>query len=611
MYVRDLNGAEYAVMATTLDDITLNGDHIIDIELEYNKPNSIFMDEIDKLWEFIDNEGTEFKILNMQKKGVGEWQRIVLKAIPLFFDYLNTDRIYEEYNGSMTFRRSVEVIFEGTPYNFVIGGTFSAIDWENFGGGETKLKSLERLLKRSGAEIKIVGNNVHFRNLIGEDTNIMYAHRLNASDIVLNVDATEYFTYARGFGDYSDEDGVENAKLIREYTSPLASVLGKRHAPPIKDGRIKNVSTMDENLKTLVDDSLKISVEANMHMLKKQGYSEYIPEIGDRVFVTDPRIQLDEEVRVINLKIKRDWRGRILDFEATLGTHSIVKRHQSNLSSAIDQITNLLEGKTKLPFSVLDNAVIHATKALQNAESELIFPETGGILAVDKTNPNLVTIYNSAGIGVSKDGGKTFKNAITGEGIVAEAIIAGVVEGLIINGGEINGGKFTTVGGNNRIEVSRGIIDIYNGTSLSSRLSGSGHHFYKGATYGGYIGVIPRLTQQSKIGLSFNLANGMDFMAWTHDENGDGVYNDKLIWAKDNSITGRNKGFNFLDDVTAQNIDARVIQADDVRAGSKARISSSLNGSRLYASDNVWLYVNESGEVGINFGGRAYSIYKV
>ena len=233
-------------------------------------------------------------------------------------------------------------------------------------------------------------------------------------------------------------------------------------------------------------------------------------------------------------------------------------------------MTNLLEGKTKLPFSVLDNAVIHATKALKNAESELIFPETGGILAVDKSNPNLVTLYNSAGIGVSKDGGKTFKNAITGEGIVAEATIAGVVEGLIINGGEINGGKFSTTGGSSRIEARNGVIEIYDGTSLSSRLSGSGHHFYKGATYGGYIGVIPRLTQQSKIGLSFNLANGMDFMAWAHDENGDGVYNDKLIWAKDNSITGRNKGFNFLDDITTQNINARIIQANDVRAGSRA-----------------------------------------
>ena len=71
------------------------------------------------------------------------------------------------------------------------------------------------------------------------------------------------YTPMRGYGDYEDEDTsikvvdttdtdkpvIERAKLKREYTSPLVKILGKLHAPPIMDGRIKLKDTMDKNLK--------------------------------------------------------------------------------------------------------------------------------------------------------------------------------------------------------------------------------------------------------------------------------------------------------------------------------------------------------------------------
>src|SRR5690606_17424220 len=126
-------------------------------------------------------------------------------------------------------------------------------------------------------------------------------HRLNASDVILEHDANEFYTYAIGYGDYGGnssfdetplpgevpggEFGVEinvavdedwrNAKLVREYTSPLAKIpgIGIRHAPPIKNGNIKLKDTMDEQLKTLVDESLKIFVSATIHDLRKQGYA--------------------------------------------------------------------------------------------------------------------------------------------------------------------------------------------------------------------------------------------------------------------------------------------------------------------------------------------------
>ena len=80
-----------------------------------------------------------------------------------------------------------------------------------------------------------------------------------------------------------------------------------------------------------------------------------------------------------------------------------------------------------------------------NAQTELKFTKNG-ILAIEKDNSNRLVILNSAGLGVSTDGGKTFGSAITAEGVNASAIHTGIlkainIEGVTINGSEIYGGK--------------------------------------------------------------------------------------------------------------------------------------------------------------------------
>src|SRR5699024_7532060 len=141
-------------------------------------------------------------------------------------------------------------------YNFVLNGTFTAVQWQGFGEGDTRLEMFKNALNRYKAEFRIVGNTIYIENLIGRDTEFMYRHRLNASNIVLENDASEFYTFARGYGDYGDGEGGEDwqdANLIREYTSPLADIpgIGVRHAPPIKNGNITDTATMDEQLKAL------------------------------------------------------------------------------------------------------------------------------------------------------------------------------------------------------------------------------------------------------------------------------------------------------------------------------------------------------------------------
>src|SRR5690606_4134732 len=402
----------------------LNGNVTLSFVVLPTKTNSLFIDKITEMWTVVDHDGIEYKIIYCKKQGVGNRLRVNVKAIPLFFDKFDSDRIYDEYNEHMTAHRCFSLIFEGTGFNFILVDSFQAIQWEGYGGGETRLKCFKDALSRYGAEFRLVGNTVYLEKQIGRDTNFMYRHKLNASNIVKEIDASALYTYAKGYGDYedgekSDGGGWQNAKLVREYTSPFAQILGIRHAPPIKDGRIKDPETMDKKLKELVDNSLKISVSADIHDLRKQGYPLAQPELGDRVFLIDERIGLNTEVRVIEMSVTKNWKGEVIDLKLTFGSPGLLRRYQSNLRTATSQSNDLMEGRSKLPVSVLDEAVQIATRALQRAQTELIFEN--GIIARDKSDPNRLVLFNSEGIGISDDGGATFREAITADGFVLTA----------------------------------------------------------------------------------------------------------------------------------------------------------------------------------------------
>ena len=500
MYVKDLSGNEYACQATITNDYELNGNRELSATIIPSKVNRLFIDDIAEMWEITDFDDVTHKIVYAKKKGEGKLLSVEIKAIPIFFDTFDTQRVYEEYNEHMTAQRCFSLIFEGSGYNFLlVGGTFEAVEWQGLGGGETRLEMFKRALNRYKAEFRIVGNTIYIEHLIGRDTQFQYRYRLNASNIVQENDATAMWTYAKGYGDYEDGDegGWENARLIREYTSPLAEIIGIRHAPPIKDGRVKIASAMDEQLKTLVDDSLKISVTADIHDLRRQGYPLAQPELGDRVFLIDERIGLDEEVRVVDMQITRNWRGEVIDLKLTFGSESITKRYQSNLQMAIKDIQDVMSGNKKIPYSVLDNAVLRATEALRAAETELKFTNSG-ILAIDKNNPNLVTIFNSAGLGVSRDGGATFENAITGDGINASVVTAGILHGITI----------IQESGNHKLELSNGEIFSYYQNELAMKFGQYSMEFYNKAN--DMIGRIIPVTSvdgNNRRGLGFIVEN--------------------------------------------------------------------------------------------------------
>lgn len=438
--IRDHKNNEYPLLAVKTVNEELNGNHDIELKVPQQRNDSIDLKEIDKLWE-INYKTVDYKIMYIKQITKGDSFYLDIRATPLFYWDFDKQIVHENKDGHYTGKNAFDVVFKDSGYQYVLVDFVEAIQIEGFGKGETRLEMFKRLIERFGLEFYIVGKTVYLKKLIGNDTNFQYRYKLNASNVSKSIDASNYFTHIKGFGNFEDgsEDYLKDAKLKREYTSPLASVLGIYEGKPVVDGRIKDTATMDMNMKKAVEESLEISIEGNLHDVRSI-YAEAVPTIGDRVFLIDDRIGLEQEIRIHTLKRTYDVHDKLIDCEVTFGSQNIRDRHKSNLNSAAKDFTALMKGAIKLPTWSLDEIARGMITKIHASENELRYGDFG-IQAIDKNNPNNVFGLNSQGWYISTDGGRTARTIATAEGIVADAITTGTLRAITVDGVEIYGGK--------------------------------------------------------------------------------------------------------------------------------------------------------------------------
>ena len=351
-----------------------------------------------------------------------------VRATPLFFWEFSKSIIHENHDGHYTANEAFRKVFENTGYNFVLVDFSPSLEWEGFGKGTDRLDMFKRLLDRYNYEFEIIGKTVYMRHLIGNDTNFEYRYKLNASNISNTTDASGYFTHIKGFGNFEEgeEDYFKNAKLKREFTHPLANVVGKWEGPPIIDGRVKQTSTLDEAMAQAVEDSLSITIEGTLHDVRAMGYDIAVPIKGDRVWLSDERINLDQEIRLHKIVTTYDIKGNIIACDVTFGSQSVRDRHKASINSLSKRFSDLLTGKLKLPIISLEQIGMDMINAIHAASSEIVFGDFG-MQAISKTNPNHVFGVNSEGWYISQDGGRTPRTIATAQGIYADALFAGTL----------------------------------------------------------------------------------------------------------------------------------------------------------------------------------------
>ena len=426
LIARDYQNNEYPLLATKVHTSELNGQDDLELRIPQQKNNNLDLLTIDKLWEF-DYNNITYKAVNVKRQTRGNSFNLNVRAMPLFYWEFSKSIIHENHDGSHTANSAFRTVFDGTGFNFVLVDFSPSVEIEGFGKGSNRLELFKRLLDRYNYEFIIQGRTVYMHHRIGNDTNFIYKYKLNASNVSSTTDATDYFTHIKGFGNFEDgeEDYFNNAKLKREYTHPLASVVGKWEGSPIVDGRITQTSTLDEAMAKAVEESLAVTIEGTLHDVRKI-YDIAVPVKGDRVWLHDERINLEEEIRLHKIVTTYDEKDNIIACDVTFGSQSIGERHKANINSLSKNFRDLLTGKLKLPIISLEQIGMDMINAIHAASSEIIFGDFG-MMAISKTNPNHVFGVNSEGWYISQDGGRTPKTIATAQGIYADALFAGTL----------------------------------------------------------------------------------------------------------------------------------------------------------------------------------------
>lgn len=437
----DLNGKHYPVEGTTTLEEQLSSDEKLTVRIPYSENNSKFIDQVSSKWRIKGVKGyddnTEYIVDIISRSTVGKKPKLELKCTLYGIELMRNKRYYDYHDTGYSLSGVMNAVFKDIPLTYRIVDDYDYnIEMESFGDGQSVLEIFSTAIELWEMEFVINGNVVEIYKHVVRRPNYILHDNINAKNVNLEEDGTNFWTYVRAYGDINEGEPLNTAGVSTSYTHPLANVamIGKKEAPPIKLINNDNTSPyadvikgqLEQMAKDLIDNSLKITVTADFIALKD--YPEAFPRIADEITFRATNINYEVIVRLIGITTERTNKGEILKQTVTFGDQPIVKRHVSNINFAAQFISDLHANKVKISNTMLDSAIQVATQMLLNARTELKFTEASGIWAVNKQNPQEVVVYNSAGLGISDDGGTTFRNAITGAGIVADAITSGTLD---------------------------------------------------------------------------------------------------------------------------------------------------------------------------------------
>lgn len=344
--VRSLQGRGFPLATQTTVSQKVSQEGTLEFDIVENPANYDLLNAITKMWTVTRVGGAddlrEYRIVMLDKSSVGQVQTLHVKAKEREIDDLNRDRIYETYSGSFTGKKYFDMVFNKSGYKYKLKDKVNASSFENLGAGDTRLELFKKGLERYTLEYTYDEKTKTFtlETSVGNQAKYFIDSRVNANNIKIEEDATEAFTFVRGYGDYTDEGGYSTAGLIMEYTHPLAEVIGKRHAPPVMDGRVKKQKVMDAMLKAKIGESIKTSLSLDFVTLPNH-YKAAQPKPGDIVRVRDNLTSLNDDARIVEVTTVRDQFGKIKKQDVVFGDFRMRQKYMHNLNNAAKYVGGL------------------------------------------------------------------------------------------------------------------------------------------------------------------------------------------------------------------------------------------------------------------------------
>lgn len=462
LFLLDLKGKEYPAIAEVNRKKRVNGQREISLSFLYDQINQDFLHDIEFGWKVL-FKGEWYTITGPTYSLDGDVFSVGVDAVLSFFVDMNGHYLQDEVEDkSQTPAAYFRELFEDTGYSYVLVDNLLA-NTLNYQANESKTERFLYGIDRFEGEYKIQGKVAYVHGLVGSDKDVILHEDLNIQDVSIEVDASGFHTWAKGYGD--KDEGAEDAdyELEVEYVSPLVSIYGYIEGPAIRDGSYKHKDALTEAVKKQVENSVKISTTITAVDLTNNGYPEMQFEEGDRVWLYVTDLKQNQQVRVVEIDETFDWEGNIINAQYVLGNEGIAARYKTQQYNTISDFRDIQSGRKTLEFNWLPEAIRRASDIINgNIDSHFSY-RAGEIIGINRSNPNGYMRFNTDGIGFSRDGGKTYNSAMTYEGIVADAITAGILRGIVIEGVDIFGGYIQSLNNDNTFwDLGTGLFRMQN-----------------------------------------------------------------------------------------------------------------------------------------------------
>lgn len=373
----------------------VSSEPIIEFQLDEDEYNYDVVRSIGRRWSVSKvwgpDDDTEYLVFMIDRQSVGNKQQVSITCRYKPIDIIKRRRIYAPINGSFKPEKFLDIAFKNSGLNYRLTEKLPSSEFENAGEGET----VEELIKKAMAhwdlefdiefDKKTKKYTFVFVPYLQKRANYQIDNEINANALKVEEDSGEMATYIRGYGDYTDEQGITGAGLIMKFEHPDAKDIGYYHGDPIKDGRIKDEELMKAKLQKAIDDSIKRSISLDFIVLNKH-YPNAIPKVADIVKVRHSVLGLNEFVRIVEVKTTLDLNNVIINQEVTLGDYKRYDRYMNRISIAANAIGGLGGGEFVRDYrtnSAITSSIL-ATTIKMDKESNASSDKAGLMSAEDK-----------------------------------------------------------------------------------------------------------------------------------------------------------------------------------------------------------------------------------
>lgn len=373
---------------------------------------------------------------------------IMFKLVDFKFPYASyIDEAYGVHISTLTNAISAAT---GGRFTFQIHDTFALHDVKDWGRGDC-LQALNDVIKMYECEVEPDNFVIHLKKKIGSDSGLQYRLKKNIvsssfKDIGEKITTRLYGQMKDGrtfigmdASKLTEEErvllsqvpgAIVNGKLAVNYLiSPYASYWGS-DSTPFLDGEIINQDIEEpedllEAMRNKLREQEQPELEATISSadLFKIDKTEPKPSLGDTVMCIDPKMGMNKLKARITEFVEYPYSK---DKHSQPTISNVKPRDYDDIIADLEKSKNLVDNmfsNGKIRTEVFEAAAKQVIIDINNSKTELIYPPDGGILAQEKTNPLEQVRLTSKGIGISTDGWRTIRAAITARGVLAETVI--------------------------------------------------------------------------------------------------------------------------------------------------------------------------------------------